>query len=165
MKEFTITTLVKECGIEELDASDRRLVDSAREATRSSYSPDSKFYVGAALQLADGSIVCGSNQENAAYPSGMCAERTALYYASATHPGVAIRKIAIAAWSKDGKEPDMPWEEYFQQMPISPCGACRQALLEYEVLYGKIEVLLYGKEKTYIFPSIGSLLPFSFTSF
>ena len=73
------------------------------------------------MQLADGSIVCGSNQENAAYPSGMCAERTALYYASATHPGVAIRKIAIAAWSKDGKEPDMPWEEYFQQMPISPC--------------------------------------------
>ncbi len=70
MKEFTITTLVKECGIEELDASDRRLVDSAREATRSSYSPYSKFHVGAALQLADGSIVCGSNQENAAYPSG-----------------------------------------------------------------------------------------------
>ena len=165
MKRKEITIGYDELDYNGLTDAERLLVDEARQATQRSYAPYSHFRVGAAIALDNGVIVPGSNQENAAYPSGMCAERTALYYASATHPGVAIRKIAIAAWSKDGKEPDMPWEEYFQQMPISPCGACRQALLEYEVLYGKIEVLLYGKEKTYIFPSIGSLLPFSFTSF
>lgn len=165
MKEFTITTLVKECSVNELPSADQELITAARDATKRSYAPYSKFHVGAAIRMADGSIITGSNQENAAYPSGTCAERTAAFYASASHPGMAMKKIAIAAWTNQDKPSGLPWEEYFQAMPISPCGACRQALLEYETLYGKIEVILNGREKTYIFPSISSLLPFSFTEF
>ncbi len=165
MKEFKITTLVRECTPDELPAPDRELVEAAREATRRSYAPYSRFHVGAAIRMADGSVVAGSNQENAAYPSGTCAERTAAFYASASHPGMAMTKIAIAAWTKLNRPDNLPWEEYFQRLPISPCGACRQALLEYETQYGKIEVILYGRDKIYIFPSISSLLPFSFTEF
>lgn len=165
MKEFRITTLVKECSLNELDSSDRELVDAAREATRTSYAPYSGFHVGAALRMADGSIIKGSNQENAAYPSGLCAERTAAFYASASHPGMAMKKLAIAAWTKLRKPENLAWDDYFQSYPISPCGACRQALLEYETLYGPIEVILYGKDKIYILPSVKSLLPFCFTEF
>lgn len=165
MKEFKITTLVKECSIDELSKEDRHLVEAAKDATRTSYAVYSKFHVGAAIRMADGTIVKGSNQENAAYPSGLCAERTAAFYASASHPGVAMKKIAIAAWTKSNRPENLEWEDYFQSNPISPCGACRQALLEYETAYGPIEVILYGREKTYILPSITSLLPFSFTEF
>lgn len=165
MKEFKITTLVRECSVDELSAEDRELVDAAKEATRTSYVPYSKFHVGAAIRMADGSIVSGSNQENAAYPSGTCAERTTAFYASASHPGMTMKKIAIAAWTKLHMPEGLEWEDYFQAKPISPCGACRQALLEYEAAYGAIEVILYGKDKTYILPSISSLLPFCFTEF
>ena len=159
MKEFRITTLVRECSIDELSKEDRELVEAAKDATRTSYAVYSKFHVGAAIRMADGTIVKGSNQENAAYPSGLCAERTA------SHPGIAMKKIAIAAWTKSDRPENLEWEDYFQSNPISPCGACRQALLEYETAYGPIEVILYGREKTYILPSISSLLPFSFTEF
>lgn len=165
MKELKITTIVKECHIDELSAEDRELVEAARAATRRSYAPYSKFHVGAAIRMADGSIVAGTNQENAAYPSGTCAERTAAFYASASNPGMAMKKIAIAAWTKLNSPEGLSWEEYFQKSPISPCGACRQALLEYEAKYGEIEVVLFGREKIYIFPSVVSLLPFSFTEF
>lgn len=165
MKEFTITALVKELNADELSAADRELVEAAKAATSRSYAPYSKFHVGAAIRMADGSIVAGSNQENAAYPSGTCAERTAAYYASAAYPGLPMKKIAIAAWTRDGRPGGLPDDEYFQALPISPCGACRQALLEYETLYGPMEVILYGREKIYVFPSIKSLLPFSFTEF
>ncbi len=76
-----------------------------------------------------------------------------------------MKKIAIAAWTSHDKPEGLPWEEYFQANPISPCGACRQALLEYEARDGAIEVILYGRDKTYIFPSVASLLPFCFTEF
>lgn len=165
MKEFRITTLVRECSIDELSKEDHELVEAAKDATRTSYAVYSKFHVGAAIRMADGTIVKGSNQENAAYPSGLCAERTAAFYASAAHPGIAMKKIAIAAWTKSNRPDNLEWEDYFQSNPISPCGACRQALLEYETAYGPIEVILYGREKTYILPSISSLLPFSFTEF
>lgn len=165
MKEFKITTLVREYDYAEFPESDRRLIDAAKDATRTSYSPYSQFRVGAAILMADGSIVKGSNQENAAYPSGICAERTAAFYASATHPGMAMKKIAIAAWTQLHAPEGLPWEDYFQSNPISPCGACRQALLEYEAAYGEIEVILYGRRKTYVFPSVASLLPFCFTDF
>lgn len=165
MKEFEIRIPVKEYMAEELPEDARRLVEAAKEATRTSYVPYSKFHVGAAILMADGTIVKGSNQENAAYPSGLCAERTTLYYASASHPGVAMKKIAIAAWTQLHLEEGLPWEEYFQSTPISPCGACRQALLEYEALYGEIEVILYGRDKTIVFPSVASLLPYCFTEF
>lgn len=163
MKEFTITALVKECQPEELDIKDRQLIDAAKEATYSAYAPYSNFRVGAAILLDNGKIIRGSNQENAAYPSGLCAERTAAFYASSSNPGVAMRKIAIAAWQDPGE--DKKHEDGFQAQPVSPCGGCRQALAEYEHLYGDIEVILYGKDKTYIFPSVKSLLPLCFVSF
>lgn len=165
MKEITITTTIKECTFDELSPEDRELVEAARIATRRSYAIYSKFHVGAAIRMADGSILTGSNQENAAYPSGLCAERTAAFHAVSEFPGLKMKKIAIAAWTKRNRPFYLPWDEYFQEMPISPCGACRQALLEYENLYGKMEVILYGREKTYIFPSVASLLPFCFTKF
>lgn len=165
MKEFTITTLIKECQPEELSEADRTLIEAAKEATSRSYAPYSKFHVGAAILMEDGSIVTGSNQENAAYPSGLCAERTAAFYASSAYPGMAMKKIAVAAWTQLNRPEGLTHDDYFQTSPISPCGACRQALLEYETLHGPIEVILYGRDKTYILPSIASLLPFCFTEF
>ena len=163
MKELEIKALIRECTLDELGENDRNLVELAKEATRRAYAPFSKYHVGAALLLDNGKIVEGSNQENAAYPSGLCAERTAIFYASSANPGMAAKKIAIAAWMDPGKDKD--WEEGFQKNPVAPCGGCRQALIEYEHLYGPIEVILYGKEKTYILPSVASLLPLAFTDF
>lgn len=165
MKEKKIEITYKSGSPEDLPTEDRELIEKAKEMTYKSYSPYSHFCVGAAIRMADGSIVCGSNQENAAYPSGICAERNACWQASALNPGMAMKKIAIAARNvadmAKGDEDNAP----FQCKPISPCGACRQALLEYEHLYGPIEVILYGKDETFVFPSISSLLPFSFTEF
>ena len=115
--------------------------------------------------MENGEIVTGANQENAAYPSGTCAERTAAFYASAQYPGVGMRKIAIAAWTALHTDTQSDFESGYQLNPISPCGACRQALLEYETLYGPMEVILYGREKIYILPSVKSLLPLCFTEF
>lgn len=165
MREFTVTALIKECRPEELSEADQTLIEAAKEATRRSYAPYSKFHVGAAIRMADGSIATGSNQENAAFPSSLCAERTAAYHASSANPGMAMKKIAIAAWTKLNRPDGLPHDEYFQESPISPCGACRQALIEYEALYGPIEVILYGREKTYVLPSVASLLPLCFTHF
>ena len=134
MKEKEIKTFIKVYDYEELPAEDRELVDAAKGMTRNSYAPFSKFHVGAAIRMANGAVVTGSNQENAAYPSGTCAERTAAYWASAQHPGVAMKKIAIAAWTRLHHSDEDSDEECFQRNPISPCGACRQALLEYETL-------------------------------
>lgn len=155
MKTIRLETEVKAYAYDELSDEDRRLVDEAKRMTATSYAPYSRFHVGAAILMADGSVATGSNQENAAYPSGTCAERTAAYHASAVKPGVAMKKIAVAAWT-GGR---------FQGRPISPCGACRQALAEYERLYGPIEVLLYGEECVYVLPSVASLLPLTFTEF
>ncbi len=165
MKEKTISTIIKVCGYDELSATDRHLIDEAKAATRRSYAPYSKFHVGAAILMDNGEIVTGSNQENAAYPSGTCAERSACFYAAARYPGVPMRKIAIAAWTRLHEDAEVGEEMCFQEQPISPCGACRQALLEYEALYGPIEVLLYGHEEVYLLPSISSLMPLSFTGF
>lgn len=155
MKTIRLETEVKVYAYDELSDDDRRLVDEAKRMTATSYAPYSRFHVGAAILMADGSVATGSNQENAAYPSGTCAERTAAYHASAVKPGVAMKKIAVAAWT-GGR---------FQGRPISPCGACRQVLAEYEKLYGPIEVLLYGEECVYVLPSVASLLPLTFTEF
>lgn len=163
MKKLEIKTLIQELGYDELEASDKILVDKAKEATRRAYAPFSHYQVGAALLLHNGEIVEGSNQENAAYPSGLCAERTAIFYASSANPGVPVKKIAIAAWMDPGENKD--YEEGFQKYPVSPCGGCRQALMEYENLYGSIEVILYGRDKIFILPSIASLLPLAFTDF
>lgn len=157
MKNLDLMIPVKVASYDELSADDRRLVDTAREATRRSYAPYSHFRVGAAILLDNGEIVAGANQENVAYPSGTCAERTACFYAHATYPDARFRTIAIAARDTDGAE---------VRTPIAPCGACRQALLEYETLAGHdVMVILTGASELYILPSVKSLLPFAFTEF
>lgn len=157
MRQFDLTVPVKAYTESELAAADRELVNAARQATHRSYAPYSRFSVGAAIRLEDGTVVTGSNQENAAYPSGTCAERTAAYYAHSAHPDSPFAAIAIAARGTDG-EPT--------PQPISPCGACRQALLEYETMAGHpVRVLLAGAGEIYEFPSVASLLPFCFSSF
>lgn len=165
MKEHKIVTTIEEVGVEELSPEERNLVEAAKEATKRSMAGYSKFHVGAALQLANGEIVCGSNQENAAYTSGTCAERSACFYAGAKYPGVGFKRLAIAAWTAEGKPEGEEWEYYFQADPISPCGLCRQALLEYEAKYGPIALLLYGRDKIYKVKSISDLMPLSFTEF
>ena len=161
MKEKKIEITYRSVAMDELSEEDRELIERAKGMTYRSYAPYSRFHVGAAVRMEDGSIVGGSNQENAAYPSGICAERNAAWQASALHPGMRMKKIAVAARNVGLGGADAA----FQGSPISPCGACRQALLEYEHLYGDIEVILYGADSIYIFPSISSLLPFSFTEF
>lgn len=157
MKTKNITTPIISAQYSELTPSQQLLVDKARQATHRSYAPYSHFSVGAAILLSDGTIVTGANQENAAFPSSTCAERSACYYAGANYPDAKFEKIAIAARGTDGNE---------LQQPIPPCGACRQALLEYEKLAGHpVEVILTGTNEIYILPSVASLLPLSFSEF
>ncbi len=155
MTEKEIRCLVREYAPEELPSGLKAIVDKAKEMTSTSYAPYSRFRVGAAILLESGEIVGGSNQENAAFPATMCAERSAAFWAGANRPGVAFRKIAIAAATDEG----------FQQQPISPCGTCRQALLEYEKRFGPIEVVLYGAARIFVVPSVSDLMPLSFTEF
>ncbi len=153
MKEIKLEIPVTVCSYDELTEEERRLINAAREATQRSYAPYSHFSVGAAALLENGIIVTGTNQENAAYPSGTCAERTTLFYANSQYPDQAVRTLAIAARSEEG----------FVDTPISPCGSCRQVLLETEKRFGKpIRVLLYGKEQIYILEGVSNLLPLSF---
>lgn len=153
MKEFTIHTQVRFYQENELSHDDQELISAAREATKRGYAPYSKFYVGAALRLANQQIVCGSNQENAAYPSGTCAERTAIFYANAQYPEQPVEALAIAAQT-NGK---------FLAQPISPCGSCRQVILETEHRFKKpIRILLYGTEGVYVLEGIQSILPLQF---
>ncbi len=140
-------------SLSELSASDQKLVRKAREIVSKSYSPYSGFSVGAAVLLENGEIITGNNQENAAYPSGICAERTAVYYAGAQYPGVPVLSIAITASSK-GR---------FTSKPASPCGACRQVLLEARNRGGKpLKVILAGEEKIEIITDARDLLPIPF---
>lgn len=157
MKEKEIVIPLLEFEYNELSESRRHLVDLAREATKRAYAPYSKFKVGAAIELDNGEIVTGSNQENAAFPSGTCAERTAAYYAHATYPDARFKTIAIAAVGTDDNE---------LAEPVAPCGACRQALLEYETLAKhNVEVILVGSRSIYVLPSVRSTLPLAFSEF
>lgn len=154
MKEKHIDITLMQYTIEELDADMRHLVDMAKEATGRSYSPYSHFSVGAAVLLADGTVVIGANQENAAYPSGLCAERTALFAAGAQYPDMPVVALAIAARNERG---------LFTPQPVSPCGACRQVMLEVEERYHQpMQVLLYGTEVVNVLKSARDLLPLCF---
>ncbi len=148
--QFEIT----ECaGIKELSSSDRELVLKAREISNKAYAPYSGFHVGAAVLLENGEIITGSNQENAAYPSGICAERTAVNYASSQYPDKAIVAIAVTA-SLKGK---------FISKPAYPCGSCRQVLVEARLRSGKaMKVILAGEEKIETVSDIRDLLPMPF---
>ena len=142
-------------SLEELSAQDRVIAEAAIEATESAYAPYSNFHVGAAVRFNDGEIVKGSNQENAAYPSGICAERTALFYASASRPGAPMNALAIAA-AQNGK---------LLPNPVTPCGACRQVMIQYQIKSGNpMEVILIGANRIWKFSNVESLLPFVFDS-
>ncbi len=142
-----------EVSFDELPENIKNLIEKAKEATKTSYAPYSNFHVGAALETDGGHIVCGSNQENVAYPSGLCAERTAVFATGAQYPTEAITTLAIAAETKGS----------FIANPIVPCGACLQVLCEAEARgKKKIDVYLYGTEVIYYIKGIGSFLPFSF---
>lgn len=165
MRELKITALIQEYRPDELPARYQDIVDAAKAATLRAHCPYSRFHVGAAIRMANGELVCGANQENAAFSAGTCAERSACFYASSQYPGVGMKQIAIAAFLEPENFDPATQLPPFQQKPISPCGVCRQALLEYEALYGDIEVILYGNEAVYVLPSVKSLLPLCFTEF
>ncbi len=155
MKEYNLTAKMRAYKWDELTDEQREIVAIAKEQTQRSYCPYSHFHVGAAAKLANGVVMRGSNQENAAYPSGLCAERTALFAAGAQYPEQPVTKLAIACFTGG----------HFTKEPGSPCGACRQVMLETEHRYGgKMEVLLYGEEETYVFESAADLLPLIFVS-
>jgi cytidine deaminase len=139
----------------QLSAQEVELLKIAHAAAKNAYAPYSHFKVGAAILFKNGQIVSGNNQENAVYPSGMCAERVALFYAGSQFPETPIEKIAITAI---GSEKEVA-------QPVPPCGNCRQALLEYEIKFGTpIEVIMAGeKGEVYIVKSVADLLPLSFS--
>lgn len=154
MKNIDIVTHVTALSIDELDSADRELVQQAVLSTRNAYSPYSHFSVGACVRLSDGSIMTGANQENAAYPSGLCAERTAIFSAQAQHPELHIMAIAIAARDIEGR---------LTRKPVTPCGACRQVMIEIEQRYKRaMRVLLYGEDTVLVIDSASELLPLSF---
>lgn len=153
MKNVNLNIHMEFCTLDELSEEEKTLVLRAAEATRNSYAKYSHFYVGAALLLANGQIIIGANQENAAFPSGLCAERTAIFAAQANYPDQPVRMLAIAASDDHG----------LRQEPVSPCGACRQVVLEIEDRYQQsVEILLYGESGVYRIQSIKDLLPLSF---
>lgn len=152
MKEIRLETKISIYPLNEVSDEGQPLVRAALKATEHSYAPYSKFHVGAAVLLADGTIVTGSNQENAAYPSGLCAERVALFHAGHQYPDIPVVALAIAA-ATGGKQVES----------ISPCGACRQVLLETEQRYGRpVKVLLCGTKEVMVAESAASLLPLCF---
>ncbi len=153
MKQRAYTIRITEYDrLEDLPARSD-LVEKAMEAAGRAYAPYSRYQVGAAVLLENGKIYTGNNQENAAYPSGLCAERVAIFYAGAQNPDVPVVSIAIAAFT-EGK---------FQEEPVPPCGACRQVLYEKES-QGEIpmEVILYGRQRIQVLRSASDLLPIPF---
>ncbi|MDR3339463.1 MAG: cytidine deaminase [Candidatus Symbiothrix sp.] len=155
MKYVNLDTKITIYCYEELNLEEKNLIDRAKEATSRAYAPYSKFSVGAAALLQNGEIVTGNNQENVAFPSGLCAERTTLFYANSQYPDQAVLSLAIAAYT----------EGDFLARPISPCGACRQVILETETRYRHpIRILLYGKEEIYVIEGVHNLLPLAFGS-
>jgi cytidine deaminase len=155
MKEISITTSFQQFdSLLELPSEIQHLMQEAVKIRKNAYAPYSQFRVGTALLLDNQEIICGSNQENAAYPSGLCAERVAIFYAGAKYPGAKITKMAITAASDTN-----PTTE-----PIPPCGACRQSIAEYEIKQDQaIEIFFMGETGViYQSDSLKNLLPFMF---
>jgi cytidine deaminase len=140
-------------SIDELNESDKELVLAAREAALNAYAPYSKFRVGAAVKLETGIIIKGANVENAAFPSGICAERNALSFSASNYPSVKPIAIAVAAFTEDG----------LSKQPVPPCGNCRQVIAEEEFRNNiNIKVILSGESKIQIIEKGGDLLPLQF---
>lgn len=139
---------------DDLSKEDRELLATAKKAVKSAYAPYSHFNVGAAVLLQNGKVVTGNNQENAAYPSGLCAERVALFYANAKYPDVGVKTIAVSVKT----------DHQIINEPVSPCGSCRQVIAEYENLFqSPIRIIMSGETgKVIISDSIAGLLPFMF---
>jgi cytidine deaminase len=154
-QNLTVTYEVYD-NADDLIAADKDLLNKAREATGLAYAPYSNFHVGAAARLMNGELVLGSNQENAAFPAGICAERVLLSSLSSLYPGTAIETLAISYKS----------EKHPGDYPIAPCGICRQSLNEFENRMQKpIRLILGGMNgKIFIIPNAGMLLPLAFTS-
>ena len=157
MRELELKSVIKVCNMDELSAEEKHLVELAIEATSRSYAPYSKFHVGAAVRLDNGVVIIGCNQENAAYPSGLCAERTALFAAGAQYPDVPVRMLAIAARGTHGE---------LEDEPVPPCGSCRQVMIESETrANAPMRILLYGKKYVYVIDGIRKLMPLTFSEF
>ena len=154
MKEIQLAFTVKIYqSTEELPGLSRKLLLVARESAGRAYAPYSGYRVGAAVLLSNGEVIAGNNQENAAYPSGLCAERTALFYASSRFPGVAVTAMAVTTLSNGV----LPGEF------AKPCGGCRQVMAEYEDLSGQpMEIILDGSTAIAVVSGIDTLLPFRF---
>ena len=153
MKNIQLEINIRHLQLEELNADERELVEAAIKATDNSYAKYSHFRVGAALRLGDGRMVIGANQENAVFPLGLCAERTAIFAAQANYPDQPVTAIAVAARNESG----------LVKSPVSPCGSCRQVILEIEERYIQpIKVLLYGTDGVYVVDSVRDLLPLCF---
>lgn len=153
MTEFDIITKVRSYKEGELPEEDCILVEEAKNNISHSYSPYSHFAVSVAIRLEDGTVMKGTNQENCAYPSGLCAERTTLFYAHSQHPDKAVVALAIACFTNGQYTP----------FPGAPCGACRQVMVEFEhIAKQPMKVILYGTEETYVFDSAADLLPLKF---
>ncbi len=153
--KLSITTnLTVYKSMEDLPKDDLELLKLAKKAVKSAYAPYSQFFVGAAILLENGKISIGNNQENAAYPSGLCAERVAIFHASAKYPNVPIKKIAVSVASKT----------QIINEPVSPCGGCRQVISEYEMKYeSPISIIMSGETgQIYVSDSIENLLPIMF---
>lgn len=157
MRELELKSVIKVCNMDELSAEEKHLVELAIEATSRSYAPYSKFHVGAAVRLDNGVEIIGCNQENAAYPSGLCAERTALFAAGAQYPDVPVKMLAIAARGTHGE---------LEDEPVPPCGSCRQVMIESETrANAPMRILLYGKKYVYVIDGIRKLMPLTFSEF
>ncbi len=155
MKKIVISADITECSKAELEEDDRRLVQSAEDFFDHAYAPYSKFKVSAAALLDNGFIINGTNQENAASPSGTCAERTTVFYANSMYPANKVTTLAISAW----------YDGQIVKNPITPCGSCRQVLLETERRYGSpIRIILAGRDKCLIVNSVSDILPLNFDS-
>jgi len=153
MKQERTITFHEYSSLSEMSQMDKLLIEAAHNAAQHAYAPYSKFKVGAAVLLANGKTVTGSNQENAAYPSGLCAERVALFSANSQYPEVALKTLAICAISNNE----------LTQQPVTPCGACRQVMLETEMRFKQpYKVILYGKGKIIVIESVHELLPLAF---
>ncbi len=157
MKDLEFKTTILLAQMKELTVTEQTLLQKAIESTHHSYAPYSHFHVGAALLLGNGEIILGCNQENASFPAGICAERSAIFAAGAKYPDEPVVMLAIAARNSLGELLDDP---------ISPCGICRQVILETESRFNQpIRILLYGHKHIYVIDSIKQLMPLSFSEF
>ena len=148
-----ILTTYEYDSLEEVNQEEQILINKSKDAVKNAYAPYSKFNVGAAVLLANGKIITGTNQENAAYPSGLCAERVAIFYANSTFPNVPVKAIAVTAFTNN----------QFIDKPLPPCGSCRQVIVETETRFKTpIKIFLVSKEKITVIEDAKTLLPINF---